>query len=131
MIEYVHEHIIEEIKTNTRTDIIFVLASILLNLVTLAINSAFAGENDPNFMAMSIFIVLIVVVNLVAIIGLLKGRQTHHKLVSGLLKIYQDNGVDGYYDPTLLGAYKTRYLLFIIVVVATGVIAGIVPFLML
>jgi hypothetical protein len=131
MIEYVHEHIIEEIKTNTRTDIIFVLASILLNLVTLAINSAFAGENDPNFMAMSIFILLIVVVNLVAIIGLLKGRQTHHKLVSGLLKIYQDNGVDGYYDSSLLGAYKIRYLLFIIVVVTTGVIAGIVPFLIL
>lgn len=131
MIEYVHEHIIEEIKTNTRTDIIFVLASILLNLVTLAINSAFAGENDPNFMAMSIFILLIVVVNLVAIIGLLKGRQTHHKLVSGLLKIYQDNGVDGYYDSSLLGAYKIRYILFIIVVVTTGVIAGIVPFLIL
>ncbi len=130
MIEYVHEHIIEEIKTNTRTDIIFVLASILLNLVTLAINSAFAGENDPNYMIMSIFIVLIVVVNLVAIIGLLKGRQTHHKLVSGLLKIYQDNGVEGYYDPTLLGAYKIRYILFIIVVVTTGVIAGIVPFIM-
>jgi len=130
MIQYVHEHIIEEIKTNTRTDIIFVLASILLNLVTLAINSAFAGEDDPNYMAMGIFIVLIIVVNLVAIIGLLKGRQTHHKLVSGLLKIYKDNGVEGYYDSSLLGAYKTRYLLFIIVVVTTGVIAGIVPFLM-
>jgi len=131
MIQYVHEHIIEEIKTNTRTDIIFVLASILLNLVTLAINSAFAGENDPNFMAMSIFIVLIIVVNFVAIVGLLKGRQTHHKLVSGLLKIYKDNGVDGYYDSSLLGAYKTRYLLFIMVVVTTGIIAGIVPFLIL
>ena len=131
MIEYVHEHIIEEIKTNTRTDIIFVLASILLNLVTLAINSAFAGENNPNYMAMGIFIVLIIVVNLVAIIGLLKGRQTHHKLVSGLLKIYQDSGVDGYYDPTLLGAYKIRYLLFIIVVVTTGLIAGIIPFIII
>ncbi len=131
MIEYVHEHIIEEIKTNTRTDTIFVLASILLNLVTLAINAAFAGENDPNFMIMSIFIVLIVVVNLVAVTGLLKGKQTHHKLVSGLLKIYHDNEVEGYYDPTLLDAYKIRYILFIIVVVTTGVIAAIVPFIML
>ena len=131
MIQYVHEHIIEEIKTNTRTDIIFVLASILLNLITLAINAAVAGENDPDFMIMSIFIMLIVVVNIAAVIGLLKGRQTHHKLVSGLLKIYKDNGVDGYYDPTLLGSYKIRYILFIIVVVTTGVTAGIVPFVMI
>ncbi|NQT59392.1 MAG: hypothetical protein HQ557_10480 [Bacteroidetes bacterium] len=131
MIEYVHEHIIEEIKTNTRTDTIFVLASIILNLVTLAINSAFAGERDPNYMVMSLFTVLIVVVNLVAVAGLLKGRQTHHKLVSGLLKIYKDNKVDGYYDQTLLGAYKTRYILFIVVVLTTGVIAGIVPFILL
>ena len=131
MIQYVHEHIIEEIKTNTRTDTIFVLASILLNLVTLAINAAVAGERVPNYLVMGIFTVLILVVNLVAVTGLLKGRQTHHKLVSGLLKIYKDNGVDGYYDQTLLGAYKIRYILFIVVVLTTGVIAGIVPFVLI
>jgi len=36
MIQRVHEHIIEELRTNTRTDTIFVLTAILLNLVTLA-----------------------------------------------------------------------------------------------
>lgn len=131
MIEYVHEHIIEEIKTNTRTDTIFVLISILLNLITMAINSAIADQNDPSYAVMAIFTVLIVVVNLVAIAGLLKGRQTRHKLISGLLRIYKDNEVDGYYDLSLLGTYKLRYSLFILVVVTTGVVACIVPFILL
>ena len=50
------------------------------------------------------------------------------KLVDGLLRIYQDNGVDGYYDRSLLESYRTRYLMFIMVVVSTGVVGAIVPF---
>ncbi len=130
MIEHVHEHIIEEVKTNTRTDTIFVLTSILLNLVVLAINSALGSEDEGsvNYLVMAIFTLLLVVVNLVAIFGLFKGRQTRQKLVDGLLRIYQDNGVDGYYDRSLLESYRTRYLMFIMVVVATGVVGAIVPF---
>jgi len=130
MIEHVHEHIIEEVKTNTRTDTIFVLTSILLNLVVLAINSALGSEDEGsvNYLVMAIFTLLLVVVNLVAIFGLFKGRQTRQKLVDGLLRIYQDNGVDGYYDRSLLESYRTRYLMFIMVVVATGVVGAVVPF---
>jgi len=46
MVNKVHEHIIEELKTNTRTDIVFVLTAIILNLVTLAINSAIAASDE-------------------------------------------------------------------------------------
>ena len=63
-----------------------------------------------------------------AVFGLLKGKQTRLKLTNGLLKMYQDQGVDGYYDPSLLGHYDTRYNLFILAVVFTGLVAIIVPF---
>ena len=43
MIERVHEHIIDELRTNTRTDTIFVLTAIALNLLTLGINSGVAA----------------------------------------------------------------------------------------
>jgi hypothetical protein len=69
-------------------------------------------------------------VNIVVIIGLIKGRQTRVKLVSGLLKMYKDNNVDKYYDETLLGNYNIRYNLFIMVVIFTGIIAIAVPFVM-
>jgi hypothetical protein len=38
--------------------------------------------------------------------------------------------VDKYYDASLLGNYNLRYNLFILVVVVTGVIASIVPFIL-
>ena len=77
---------------------------------------------------MSMFVCLLVVVNLIVIFGLLKGRQTRLKLINGLLKMYKDQGVEGYYDASLLSNYNTRYTLFILAVVFIGVIAIAVPF---
>ena len=39
MIERVHEHLLGELKQNTRTDTVFVLTAILLNLLVLGVNS--------------------------------------------------------------------------------------------
>ncbi len=44
------------------------------------------------------------------------------------MKMYKDQGVEGYYDPILLGNYNTRYNLFILAVVFLGLIAIVVPF---
>jgi len=130
MIEKVHTHIISELNTNTRTDTIFVLTAIILNLVTLGINSGLAsGEGDTTqTIVMFTFVALIIVVNFVAEIGLIRGRQMRKKLLSGLLKMYKDQGVEGYYDPSLMGDYALRYNLFMLTVLFTGLIAIIIPF---
>jgi len=133
MIEHVHTHITGELHQNTKTDIIFILTSIVLNLITLAINSGMAEKSRTDgatLAVMIVFIMLIVLVNAVAIFGLLKGKQTRIKLVKGLISMYKDKNVDKYYDESLLSNYSTRYNLFIIVVVCTGVIASIVPFIL-
>jgi hypothetical protein len=131
MIEHVHNHITSELQQNTRTDTIFILSAILLNLITLAINSGMVEKSRTDnslLVAMFLFVVLIVLVNIVAIFGLIKGKQTRIKLVDGLLKMYKDKEVDKYYDESLLGNYSVRYNLFIMVVLFTGIIAIIVPF---
>ena len=129
MIERVHQHIIEELQQNTRTDTIFIITSIFLNLLTLAVNSGIAqGKSASRTIVMLIFVALTIVVNFVVIIGILKGKQTRSKLISGLIKMYKDQGVDGYYDSSLLTNYNTRYNLFILVVVFLGLIAIVVPF---
>jgi hypothetical protein len=133
MIEHVHNHITSELQQNTRTDIIFILTSIFLNLITLAINSGMVEKSrtdNSTLAVMFIFVLLIVLVNIVVIIGLIKGRQTRMKLVKGLVQMYKDQNVAKYYDETLLSNYNIRYNLFIIVVVCTGVIATIVPFIL-
>lgn len=131
MIERLHEHIIDELRTSSRTDTIFILTSMLLNFIALGINSSVASESDgissSTITIFLIFIVLILVVNSVAVIGLLKGKQTRFKLLNGLLKMYKDHNVEGYYDPSILVSYNTRYTLFTITVAFTGLIAIAVP----
>jgi hypothetical protein len=131
MIEYVHKHITSELQQNTRTDIIFIITAILLNLLALGINSALAEgsrEETDLFIVMFLIVALVLVVNTIVIIGLLKGRQTRGKLINGLIKMYNDQEVAGYYDKSLLVNYNTRYNLFILTVVFIGVIAIAIPF---
>lgn len=133
MLEHVHQHIISELQQNTKTDIIFILASIVLNLITLAINSGSVEKSrtdDTILIVMFIFVALVILINLVAILGVLKGKETRIKLLQGLLAMYKDQDVDKYYDASLLSNYSLRYNLFIMVVVFTGVIAIVVPFVM-
>lgn len=135
MIQRVHEHIITELQQNTRTDTIFVLTAIILNLLSLGVNSGVASaaagaENGQSTatIVMFTFVALVIVVNIVAIIGLLRGKESRAKLIGGLLKMYKDQGVEGYYDISLLTNYNTRYNLFILATVFTGAVALIVPF---
>jgi hypothetical protein len=134
MIEYVHKHIVTELQQNTRTDIIFIITAILLNLLALGINSIMAGEalDDVSlFIVMFIIVALIIVVNIIVVIGLLKGKQTRGKLIGGLIKMYEDQKVDGYYDSSLLVNYNLRYNLFILVVAFIGAIAIAIPFIIM
>ena len=130
MIERVHEHIVAELQQNARTDTIFVLSAIVLNLIALGVNSGIAAGNG-DFTAtivMFTFVALVLIVNFVAEVGLIRGRQMRVKLLNGLLKMYKDQGVEGYYDPSLLSNYNTRYNLFMVAVLFTGLVALIVPF---
>jgi hypothetical protein len=133
MLEHVHKHIIAELQQSAKTDIIFILSSIALNLITLAINSGMVEKSRTDetlLMVMFIFVGLVILINIVAIFGLLKGKQTRTKLLKGLITMYKDQQVDKYYDESLLSSYSVRYNLFIMVVVCTGIIAIIVPFVM-
>jgi uncharacterized membrane protein len=133
MIEHVHRHITSELQQNTKTDIIFILAAIILNLIILAVNSGMVQKSrtdETYLIVMFLFVALLLLLNLVVIFGLLKGKQTRTKLINGLIKMYQDQNVDKYYDSSLLGNYNTRYNLFMMVVVLTGLISIAVPFIM-
>ena len=133
MIEHVHKHITSELQQNTRTDIIFILSAILLNLITLAVNSGMSEKSrtdNATLIAMFAFVCLIVLVNLVVVFGLSKGKQTREKLLNGLIKMYKDQNVDKYYDESLMGNYNVRYNLFIMVVIFTGIISTVVPFIL-
>ena len=130
MIEQVHTHIITELQQNARTDTVFILTAIFLNLVSLGVNSAVAGSGETDsttWIVFATFLCLVIVINFVVVIGLLRGKETRIKLINGLLKMYKDQDVDSYYDASLLSNYSTRYNLFLLAVIFTGVIAIVVP----
>lgn len=133
MIEHIHEHIVEELRSNARTDTVFILASITLNLIALAVNSSVAGDHEsaariPVFV---LFVALVLVINAVVILGLRRGRMMRRSLLNGLVKMYDDHGVSGYYDTSILKSYDSRYTLFTLVVVFTGMIAVAIPVVLL
>jgi len=130
MVEKVHNHIIEELKTNTRSDMVFMIIAIALNFIALSVNSGLASAGG-NLLVIFVFITLVIIVNVIVEIGLLKGMQTREKLLNGLIQMYKDHEVDQYYDKSILGAYSTRYKLFMFAVVFTGLVAIVVPFLLM
>ena len=131
MIEYVHKHIISELQQNTKNDTIFIIAAIILNLIILAVNSGLSEQSKSDetlLVVMILFVALLILINVVVIFGLHKGKQSRAKLLLGLMQMYKDQKVEKYYDSTLLSNYYTRYNLFMMVVVLTGIVAIIVPF---
>jgi hypothetical protein len=132
MIEKVHDHIVGELRQNARTDTVFVLTAILLNLVLLATNSTLAATSKDSSVAtavMAILIVLGIVINAISVLGLVKGKMARHRLLEGLIRMYKDKGVDSYYDVGLLKAYDTRYTLFIVAIISLGSISVLIPIL--
>jgi len=142
MQERLHEHINLELRTNTTTDTIFILAAIIFNFMMLCIGStaaaaaATSGEGSTELGPASIVIYIItllltVIVNGIAIIGLITGRGTRKLLSIGLLKMYQDAKVNEYYNPALLTNYERRYVLFIGIVSVIGFASAAIPLVIL
>ncbi len=134
MLTKMHQHIVEELQQGARTDTVFVVTAVVFNLVVLAVNAAVAGEaagrtanTAAGDITLAIFIVMTVLVNAVAIAALHTGRQTRGKLLNGLMRMYSDEGIAGYYDATLLTNYNRRYTLFTAVILCLAATAVLVP----
>lgn len=139
MLERLHEHISLELQVNTRTDTIFVVTAVIFNFVMLGIGSAMAGDaisehNDnptTSIIVLVIALTLAVLVNGIAMTGLLTGRSTRQKLQEGLFKMYADADVDQYYDETLLTNYMRRYVLFTAIIGLLGMATLAIPLVVL
>lgn len=133
MLEKVHEHIINELQQSSKTDTIFIITSVLFNLLVLAINSGIANSAGSENASASddfvlvVFLVILVLVNIIVVKGLSTGKSTRQKLLDGLVSMYKDNEVDKYYDTILLKNYGKRYGLFIMVILCLAGTSIVVP----
>jgi hypothetical protein len=133
MLTQVHDHIVSELGQSSRTDTIFVITAIVFNLVVLGINSAVAGsasglrDTTAPDLILTVFVVMTLLVNIIAVSALYVGRRTRRRLLEGLISMYSDNDVDKYYNPSLLSDYGSRYLLFTGVIILLGLTSIVVP----
>jgi hypothetical protein len=133
MLEKLHDHIVDELQQNARTDTVFVVAAVLFNLVVLGINWAVAssghdGDRGAGDVIFALLVVATFAINGFCLRALAAGRATRLKLVRGLLDMYRDNDIARYYDETLVAAYAARYTMFMAVTGVLGALAIVVPF---
>lgn len=133
LIERLHEHIIQELQQNARSEQVFVVMAIALNLLAAGVNSVLASVPDkPVTMAVLVItMALVATINFVAFQGLQKGRIAKTKLLQGLVKMYEENQVAQYYDQSLLQIYHARYASYLVGVIATGAASFIIPIVVL
>ncbi len=132
MLDRLHQHMTEELQRNAKVDTIAILISVGFNLLVLGINSALAAAGGgrssltEDLVLMSFF-VLIAVVNGLTVYALSLGRSNSSKLLNGLLKMYQDNDVDKYFDSSLLAGMRKRYAVFIAISLALAATSILIP----
>ena len=145
MKDRMHQQMTSDLKQGTRTDTIVVVVAIFLNLLFLGINSGVASSvleydysgagteqtsiNPITLTIMIVLMLLVITIDFFVIRILNKGKERRAKLMAGLLKMYQEEGMEQYYDPSLEQGYDARYNLFNAVIVALGVTAILVPIL--
>ena len=145
MKERLHEQISSELKQNIRTDTIVIITAIFLNLLFLGINSGVAGAvreydysgpgveristNVTAVVIMVILLLVIIAINFFVLRIMSRGKERRAKLMAGLMKMYEEEGMEQYYNSSIEKGYEARYNLFSAVVVSLGAVAVLVPIL--
>lgn len=86
MQEQVHDHIVSELGHSSRTDTIFVVTTVVFNLIVLGINSgvsvaAVEGDSSSvNDLVVDVFIAMTILLNVIAVAALILGRRTRRRL---------------------------------------------------
>jgi hypothetical protein len=138
MLPHVHDHVVQELRQSARTDTVFVVVAVAFNLIALGINWGAAQTYDPgpgidrtrplaNDLILVLLLVSTVLITLVALRALRAGMDTRRRLLDGLVRMYEDEGVARYYDAALVANYASRYRLFAVVVGLLGALAVVVP----
>jgi hypothetical protein len=157
MEDHIHQDLTAELSQTTHTDTITVIVGVILNLIFLLVNSLIAGAvwteeyiyNDAikgelfvdrtittefELGMMLIFVILVaatIAINVFIIRALLAGKERRIKLTESLHKMYREEDLGKYYNSSNIKGYEVRYSLYTKVVGTLGVLAVLVPIVVL
>lgn len=153
MEDHLHQDITAELSQTTHTDTITVIVGVILNLIFLLVNSLVAGAvwteeyiyNNAikgelfvdytittvfELGMMLIFVILVaatIAINVFIIRALLAGKERRIKLTESLHKMYREEEMGKFYDSSIIKGYEARYSLYTKVVGTLGVLAVLIP----
>lgn len=133
LLPLVHHQIIAELQHGGKIDSIVCVTAVCFNLIILAVNSAVCGSVNANKNVYNLFIpvfflVITFSINAAIFDALRSSSDTKKKLLQGLVRMYQDTGVDKYYDSSVIKNYERRYKMFESIIMSFGFMAVGVPF---
>ncbi len=133
MKEKMLEQMNAELEQTIRTDKTVIKIAMVLNILLLLSNSSVAGATlvpKAGLTIKLIFLVLtafVIVLNVAVGYALATGKKRRVKITERIAKLWEDEGLGKYQEPSISGGYGTRGNLFTIIILALGAVAVLIP----
>jgi hypothetical protein len=130
VIEAIHKHLLSELDRSGRSDTVFVVCGVLFNLLVLSITWSMAdsiSRGKGNIAIFALFVIGALVVSTAVILILINSRKICAQCHEALTRVYSDSNVAHYMPAQMAELGSKRFVLSLIVVVATGLLTVVVP----
>jgi hypothetical protein len=128
MLPQLHHHVLSELDRSARADTVFVFGAVVLDVVSIAANSALAAAGTPTTDAVFwLFMVGVLFVTVIAAWALRNGASGCEAYHAALMAMYAKEGVAEYFPAQAMRTGLMRYRLYFALVCILGAIALAVP----
>ena len=128
MLPQLHQHVLSELDRSVRADTVFVFGAVVLDIVSIAANSALASSKGAaSEVVFWMFMAGVVVVTIIAAAALRNGTKGCLAYHDALMSMYEKQGVLEHFPREGVRIGITRYRLYFGLVCVLGFIAITVP----
>jgi hypothetical protein len=128
MLPQIHQHVLSELDRSVKADTVFVFGAVVLDIVSIAVNSALASSKgnaaEAVFWLFMFGVVLVTIIAAAALRNGTKGCLIYHE---ALISMYEKQGVAEHFPKDGIRTGLTRYRLYFGLVCVLGVVAVVVP----
>ena len=128
MLPQVHQHLLSALDRTVRADTVFVFGAVVLDVLSIGVNSALAGgKSNVSVLIFWLLMLGVVVVTFVAAAALRNGTKECLAYHEALMAMYSRENVAEFVPSAALTRGITRYHLFFALVLTLGGLAIAVP----
>ena len=128
MLPQLHQHVLSELDRSVRADTVFVFGAVVLDVVSIAANSALASSKGTAAeVVFWMFMCGVMVVTIIAAAALRNGTKGCLAYHEALMSMYEKQGVAEHFPKEAIRTGLTRYRLYFGLVCVLGAIAIAVP----